>query len=83
MKPKVAITGGTFYGDTGSFPAAYRNSYYFADYCGGFIGRLDLANGNAAYRFGSVSGNPVDMRVGNDGSLYVLTRGSMVRFSSP
>ncbi|MCW5665055.1 MAG: PQQ-dependent sugar dehydrogenase [Piscinibacter sp.] len=78
-----AITGGAFYGSSGSFPAAYRNSYYFADYCGGFIGRLDLANGSAAYRFGSVSGNPVDMRVGSDGSLYVLTRGSIVRFSSP
>lgn len=78
-----AITGGTFYGASGSFPAAYRNSYYFADYCSQFIGRLDLSNGNAAYRFGSVDSSPVDLLVGGDGSLYVLTRGSIVRFSSP
>lgn len=78
-----AITGGTFYGASGSFPAAYRNSYYFADYCGQWIGRLDLANGNAAYRFGSVDSAPVDLLVATDGSLVVLTRGSIVRFSSP
>ncbi|MBX3604573.1 MAG: PQQ-dependent sugar dehydrogenase [Piscinibacter sp.] len=78
-----AITGGTFYGDTGSFPAAYRNSYYFADFCTRFVARLDLANGNAAYQFGSLSNDPVDMLVGTDGALHVLTRGSIVRFAPP
>lgn len=78
-----AITGGAFYGASGSFPPAYRNSYYFADYCGRFVGRLDLANGNAAYQFGSLPDAPVDLRVGSDGALHVLTRGSIVRFSAP
>lgn len=78
-----AITGGTFYGDSGSFPAAYRNSYYFADFCTRVVGRLDLANGNAAYQFGALAADPVDMLVGNDGALHVLTRGGIVRFSAP
>ena len=78
-----SIAGGAFYPDSGSFPASYPGSYFFADFCSRFIGRLDLANGNAAYAFGSVSGNPVDMRVGLDGALYVLTRGGITRFSTP
>ncbi len=73
-----AITGG-------AFPAAYRNSYYFADYCTRFVARIDPDAGAevAAYAFGSVSDAPVDMRVGTDGALYVLTRGGITRFSAP
>ena len=77
-----AIAGGSFYPDAGPFPAAYRNSYYFADFVSHFIGRYDWVN-NAAYAFGQVSGDPVDMMSGNDGALYVLTRSAIVRFSSP
>lgn len=78
-----AITGGTFYGASGTFPAPYRNSYYFGDFCTLFVGRLDLANDNAAYQFGRLQDAPVDMLVGVDGALYVLTRSSIVRFSAP
>ena len=78
-----AITGGAFYPADGAFPAAYRNSYYFADYVSRFVGRLDLANGHAAYSFGSVSGDPVGLLTGIDGALYLLTRNSVVRFSAP
>ena len=78
-----AITGGTFYPSTGNFPAAYRGSYFFADFCSAVIGRVDGANGNAAYAFGSVAANPVDMLAGLDGALYVLTRSAIVRFSAP
>lgn len=78
-----SIAGGAFYPDGGNFPAGYPGSYFFADFCSRFVGRLDLANGNAAYAFGSVSGNPVDLRVGLDGALYVLTRGGITRFSAP
>ncbi|MCM5678642.1 PQQ-dependent sugar dehydrogenase [Schlegelella sp. S2-27] len=78
-----AIAGGAFYPASGSFPAGYRNSYYFADYASNYVGRLDLANGNAAYMFARVSGNPVDLRVGLDGALYVLTRGSLLRLGVP
>jgi hypothetical protein len=47
------------------------------------VGRLDLANDNAAYQFGSLQDAPVDMLVGIDGFLYVLTRGGIVRFTPP
>lgn len=78
-----AIIGGAFYPDAGPFPAAYRGSYFFADLCSALIGRLDPANGNAAYSFGSVVGAPVGMLVGLDGALQVLTQTTIVRFTSP
>ena len=77
-----AIAGGAFYPNAAPFPAAYRNSYYFADYVSQFVGRFDWVN-NASYAFGQVSGAPVDVLTGNDGALYVLTRTAIVRFSSP
>ena len=41
-----AITGGAFYNPSvAQFPAAYTGSYFFADYCGGWINRMDPANG--------------------------------------
>lgn len=79
-----AISGGAFYPSSGgTFPAAYSGTYFFADYCSAFIARLDVANGNAAYSFGSVSGSPVDMLAGLDGALHVLTRTGITRFSAP
>jgi glucose/arabinose dehydrogenase len=78
-----AIAGGDFYPAAGAFPSGYRNQYYFADYINQFVGRIDLANGNAAYAFASLSGSPVDLLVGSDGAVYVLTRGNVTRISSP
>jgi glucose/arabinose dehydrogenase len=78
-----AIAGGAFYPDGGPFPDSHRGQYYFADFISRFVGRLDMANGNAAYTFARLSGTPVDLRVGNDGALYVLTRTSIVRISVP
>ena len=51
-----AIAGGAFYPASGAFPTAYRDQYYFADFVSRFVARLDLANGNAAYAFASLSG---------------------------
>jgi len=78
-----AIAGGAFYPATGAFPAGYRDQYYFADYISRFVGRLDLANGNAAYAFASLTGQPVDLLVGSDGAVYVLTRSGVTRISAP
>ncbi len=80
-----AIAGGAFYPDTGNFPASYRGSYFFADFCSEAIGRIDLENGNAAYAFRSGTGfsSTVDLVVGIDGALYVLRRDSITRFSAP
>jgi glucose/arabinose dehydrogenase len=77
-----AIAGGAFYPATGAFPAGYRGQYYFADFVSQRVGRLDLVNGDA-YAFAQLSGAPVDMLVGNDGALYVLTRSGVTRISSP
>ncbi|MDQ2735232.1 MAG: hypothetical protein M3Y55_09655, partial [Pseudomonadota bacterium] len=78
-----AIAGGSFYPTTGPFPNGYQGQYYFADYVSQFVGRLDLANGNAAYAFASLSGTPVDLLVGIDGAVYVLTRGTVTKISAP
>lgn len=78
------MIGGAFYPDAGPFPPAYRGSYCFTDFCTKVIHRLDLANDNAAYTFGTVTGSQVvGMRVGVDGSLLVLTQTGIVRFSAP
>jgi glucose/arabinose dehydrogenase len=79
----IAITGGTFYPDSGNFPAAYRGNYFFADLGGQWVARLDPANGNAAYAFAGLADAPVDMLVGTDGALYVLTRSAVTRISAP
>ena len=71
-----AITGGTFYEPTTQpFPAAYRGSYFFADFCGDWINRYDPAT-NAVSTFASGIDAPVDVRVGPDGFLYYLARGN-------
>ncbi|MET0333344.1 MAG: PQQ-dependent sugar dehydrogenase, partial [Rhizobacter sp.] len=79
----LSIAGGAFYpASGGTFPAGYRRNYFFADYINRFVGRLDPANGNAAYAFATLSGSPVDMLVGQDGALYVLTRTGITRIAT-
>jgi glucose/arabinose dehydrogenase len=70
-----AITGGAFYNPTTQqFPDEYEGSYFFADFCSGWIRRLDPSNGNAVSAFATGIGAPVDLRVTDDGSLYYLAR---------
>jgi glucose/arabinose dehydrogenase len=70
-----AITGGTFYPDSGPFPAEYRGNYFFADYCSGWIRVFDPVAGTAR-GFATGAANPLDLRVGADGALYYLAAGS-------
>src|SRR5262249_46384891 len=64
-----AITGGTFYYPTISqFPSDYIGDYFFADYCGGWIRKLDPANGNSVTTFATGISSPVDLKVSADGS---------------
>jgi glucose/arabinose dehydrogenase len=79
----AAIAGGAFYPSAGLFPVGYRDQYYFADFVNRFVGRIDGANGNAAYAFASLSGAPVDLRVAGDGALLVLTRSGVTRITAP
>jgi glucose/arabinose dehydrogenase len=70
-----AITGGAFYNPaTARFPAGYVGDYFFADFCSGWIRRLDLTQGTVT-RFKDMSDErPVSLQVGRDGSLYFLAR---------
>jgi glucose/arabinose dehydrogenase len=78
-----SIAGGAFYPTSGPFPAELRGNYFFADFVSRFVGVIDLANGNSAYAFAHLAGQPVDMQVGLDGALYVLTRNAIARISAP
>ena len=74
---ECAITGGAFYAPlTNQFPADYFRDYFFADYCGGWIRRLDPAAGNTITPFASGISSPVDLKVADDGSVVYLARGT-------
>jgi len=71
-----AIAGGAFYNPaTVQFPTSYEGDYFFADFVNGWIRRFDPETGTVA-SFATEASNPVDLRVGADGSLYYLSRGS-------
>ncbi len=72
-----AITGGAFYNPpTNQFPEQFLGTYFFADFCGGWIKNFDPANGNTVTTFATGINYPVDLAVGPDGSLYYLDHGS-------
>ena len=72
-----AITGGAFYNPAvPQFPAQFVGSYFFADFCGGWIRRLNPAAGNAVSDFATGVSLPVDLQVSPDGFLYYLARGA-------
>ncbi|HEY6189766.1 MAG TPA: PQQ-dependent sugar dehydrogenase [Pyrinomonadaceae bacterium] len=71
-----AITGGAFYNPpVTQFPSDYQGKYFFADFCSGWIRRLNPAD-NTATDFATGIANPVDLQVASDGSLYYLARGA-------
>jgi len=65
-----AITGAAFYRGN-QFPKEYLGSYFFGDYVGNFIKRLDESNVVSDFQNGTVS--PVDIQIGPDGALYYLS----------
>lgn len=72
-----AITGGTFYSpDTMQFPSSFLGTYFFADFCSGWIKILNPANNNAVSGFATGIASPVDLQVGPNGNLYYLARGA-------
>jgi glucose/arabinose dehydrogenase len=81
-----AITGGTFYyppaGASTPFPAKYQGDYFFADFCNGWIRRLN-ADGERVRSFASGASFPVDLKVGPDGGLYYLQQSGSVRVIRP
>ena len=82
-----AIAGGAFYNPaTVQFPQSFVGKYFFADLCSGWIRVFDPASATAS-DFASGISNPVDLKVGADGSLYYLARGPgavfRVQFAGP
>ena len=75
-----AITGGAFYNPiTQQFPSDYVGDYFFADFCGGWIYRLDVSGPGSTLitpAFATGISFPVDLQVAEDGSLYYLARGT-------
>jgi glucose/arabinose dehydrogenase len=72
----AAITGGAFYTTANHiFPADYTDDYFYADYISSWIKRYDPTL-NMVQNWATGAGNPVDLKVGSDGSLYYLSRGS-------
>lgn len=75
-----AIAGGTFYNpQTVQFPTSFVGKYFFADLCSGWIRVLDPSN-NTAAGFATGINQPVDLKVGADGSLYYLSIGASSLF---
>jgi glucose/arabinose dehydrogenase len=73
-----AVTGGIFYtGNT--FPSDYSGDYFFGDYVGNWIKRYDPSTGMVS-DFATNTPNPVDIKVGPDGSLYYLAVEAMQIF---
>lgn len=71
-----AIAGGAFYNPAAvQFPQTFVGKYFFADLCGGWIRVFNPATGTAS-DFASGISQPVDLKVGSDGSLYYLARGA-------
>jgi glucose/arabinose dehydrogenase len=79
----TAIVGGTFYNArssfTNPFPASYNNSYFYAEAVRGYVKTFDIAHPpanptNTAPRWAQNIPYPVDLDIGPDGSLYVLSR---------
>lgn len=71
-----AITGGAFYNPAVTqFPGEYLGAYFFADYCGGWIKRLDPTT-KTVTSFAADIDSPVDLKVSREGDLYYLARGA-------
>jgi glucose/arabinose dehydrogenase len=75
--PTACITGGAFAPDE-PWPAEYRGKYFFADFNHGSIRYLDPDHPQKSHAFTIGLRRPVDIRFGQDGSLYVLLRDAWV-----
>jgi glucose/arabinose dehydrogenase len=63
-----AITGGAFYDPrAANFPSKFVGQYFFSDYAGGWIHRLNTKT-HRVTGFATEVGSPVDLTVGKDGA---------------
>jgi glucose/arabinose dehydrogenase len=72
-----AIVGGAFFNPTTTtFPDKYKGKYFFGEYCQAQIRLLNPATGKVEETFLTGTQRPVSIRLGPDGNLYYLTRGT-------
>jgi hypothetical protein len=60
------------------FPSDYVGDYFYADYCGKTIWRVDSSTKSRS-TFATGTSSVVDIKVGTDGNLYYLQHGGTVR----
>jgi glucose/arabinose dehydrogenase len=71
-----AITGGTFYNPAvANFPVSYSGSYFFTDFCGSWMHRLNPSTGRVTTFATTLPKRPVSLNVDASGNLYILSRG--------
>ena len=78
-----SIIGGAFYNPSlNQYPPEYWGRYFFADLCSGWIRTMNTST-YATEIFATGLGQPVQVVLGSDGYLYVLTRrnGQLYRIS--
>jgi Glucose / Sorbosone dehydrogenase len=82
-----AISGGAFYNPiTQQFPSDYIGDYFFADYCGGWIFRLDVGGPGSTLitpAFATGISFPVDLQVAEDGFIVQWGRAGDVPVVQP
>jgi glucose/arabinose dehydrogenase len=76
--PQASIAGGDFCPAASAWPAHWRGRYFFADFVHGWIKTLDPDHPGQAETFATGLPRPVDLRFGQNGSLYVLLRNAWV-----
>ncbi|WP_197441139.1 PQQ-dependent sugar dehydrogenase [Thalassoglobus neptunius] len=74
--PQASISGGDF--APKEFSSKWEGDYFFADFVHGWIKRLDPDHPDQVSDFAAGLRRPVDLRFGDDGSLYVLLRNAWV-----
>ncbi|HJV22800.1 MAG TPA: PQQ-dependent sugar dehydrogenase, partial [Holophagaceae bacterium] len=78
----VAIVGAAFDAPGSPWPTAYHGSYWFGDLTGGWVARLHLASGTVS-TFATGFSALRDLAFAGDGSLYVLSGGSLQKITGP
>ncbi len=81
--PQSSIGGSVFVPPDSPWPAIYHGKYLFADFVLGWIRMIDPAvadavTANKSQTFAEGLRRPVDLRLADDGTLYVLLRNAWV-----
>ncbi|MBK9337021.1 MAG: PQQ-dependent sugar dehydrogenase [Lewinellaceae bacterium] len=73
-----AVVGAAFgLGSHPGIPQEYRNKFFFADYCAGWVRLLDPLTGEVSGTFATGIDRPVSLLVGPAGELYYFARAGL------